>query len=110
MQFKSSADRLGPPDVPPIRLGGVVYSQAEDGRDVGADQVGGVLVAADEHTGKRLWMLPVYANPFDPLLEADVQWVYFAAMSVDADGLLRILNEAGETFLVDVDKRQVVAS
>jgi hypothetical protein len=39
-----------------------------------------------------------------------VQWVYFAAMSVDADGLLRILNEAGETFLVDVDKRQVVAS
>jgi hypothetical protein len=55
-------------------------------------------------------MLPVYANPVDPLLEADVQWVYFAAMSVDADGLLRILNEAGETFLVDVDKRQVVAS
>lgn len=110
MLFTSSADRIGPPDVPPVHLGGVVYSQAEDGRDVGADQVGGVLVAADERTGEPLWVLPVYANPVDPALEADVQWVYFASMSVDADGRLRIVNEAGKTFLVDVRTRQVVAA
>ena len=41
MDIRSSADRLGPPDVPPIRRGGVVYSQAPDGRAFGHGQVGG---------------------------------------------------------------------
>ena len=100
MEFTSSADRLGPPDVPPIYHGGVVYSQDDDGP-------GGVLVASDEDTGKPLWTLKVYDTPIDPALEADVQWVYFAAMTLDAYGRLRIVNEAGKTFLVDVRARKV---
>jgi hypothetical protein len=107
MNFESSADRLPPPDVPPVEQAGVRYSQAMDGRDVGANQVGGVLVATDAGSGKRLWTLTVYGNPVDPKLEADVQWVYFASMAFDPDGRLRIGNEAGKTFLVDVKARTV---
>jgi hypothetical protein len=103
MEIKSSADRLGPPDVPPVYHGGVVYSQDEDAP-------GGVLVASDEDTGKQLWTLRVYDVQVDKALEADVQWVFFAAMTLAADGRLRIVNEAGKTFLVDVKARQVAAA
>jgi outer membrane protein assembly factor BamB len=103
MEFNSSADRLGPPDVPPVRHGGVVYSQDDDGP-------GGVLVASDEDTGKPLWTLKVYDTTIDPALEADAQWVFFAAMTLDQDGRLRIVNEAGRTFLVDVHTRKIAAA
>ncbi len=101
MEFNSSADRLGPPDVPPVYHGGIVYSQDDDGP-------GGILVASDEDSGKQLWTLTVYDTKIDPSLEADVQWVFFAAMTLDPDGRLRIVNEAGKTFLVDVRTRKVV--
>jgi hypothetical protein len=103
----ADADRLPPPRVPPVERDGVRYAQAEDGRDVGVDQPGGVLVASAANSGKLLWTLAVYANPVDPRLEADVQWVFFRSMSFDADGRLRIVNEAGQTFLVDVGRRTV---
>jgi hypothetical protein len=60
MIFESSDDRLPPPEVVPVERDGVRYGQAENGRDVGMDQVGGVLVATDVASGKRLWSLAVY--------------------------------------------------
>lgn len=107
MIFESSDDRLPPPEVLPVVRDGVSYSQAEDGRDVGIDQVGGVLVASQVGTGKRLWTLVVYDNPVDPKLESDIQWVYFTSMMFDPNGRLRISNEAGQIFLVDVHTRKV---
>jgi len=103
-----SADRLPPPEVPPVERDGVRYAQAEDGRAVGADQVGGVLVASSVATGQRLWTLVVYANPVEPGHEADAQWVFFKSMAFDPDGRLRIVNEANQAFLVDVRERTVV--
>ena len=108
MELTRSADRLGPPDVPPIYHDGVAYSQAGDGREVGFDQVGGVLVASDENTGEQRWTLAVYENKVDGLREADVQWVFFKSMTLDPDGRLRIVNERRQAFLVDVHTRQVV--
>ena len=106
MIFESSDDRLPPPEVAPVARDGVRYAQAENGRDVGMDQVGGVLVATDVATGKRLWSLAVYGNPVDPKLETDVQWVFFTAMAFDPDGRLRITNEEGQVFLVDIKARK----
>lgn len=103
MDIKSSADRLGPPDVPPVYHDGVVYSQDEDGP-------GGVLVASDEDSGKLLWTLKVYDVEVDEALEADAQWVFFADMTLDPDGRLHIVNEAGKTFLVDVKARTVATA
>jgi len=107
MELARSADRLGPPDVPPIHHGGVAYSQAEDGRALGFDQAGGVLVARDGNTGERLWTLAVYENRVDMLREADAQWVFFKSMALDPDGRLRIVDERGKAFLVDLKQRSV---
>jgi hypothetical protein len=103
----SSADRVAPPEVPPVQRDGVRYSQAPDGRDVGANQVGGVLVATAADTGRRLWTMVVYDEKISPAQEADVQWVFFRSMAFDPDGRLRIVNEAGKAFLVDVKQRTV---
>lgn len=108
MLIETSEDRLPPPEVPPVERGGVRYAQARDGRDVGAAQVGGVLVATDIASGKQLWTLPVYANAINEKMEADAQWLFFTAMHFDPDGRLRITNEAGKTFLVDVKGPSVV--
>ena len=105
-----SADRVAPPEVPPVERNGVRYLQAGDGRKVGQDQEHGVLVAIDIATGKQLWSLVVYPNRIQPGLEEDVQWIFFTSMSFDPDGRLRIVNEAGKTFLVDVGKRTVTAA
>ncbi|HEX2828109.1 MAG TPA: hypothetical protein VHP37_17275 [Burkholderiales bacterium] len=105
-----SADRLPPPAIPPLERKGVRYTQAASGRDVGLDQVGGVLVASAADTGKRLWVLAVYPNPIDPKQEADAQWIFFESMTFDPDGRLRIVNEAGKAYLVDVDTRKVSAA
>lgn len=107
MNIENSADRLPPPEVPPVVRDGVQYAQAENGRDVGLDQVGGVLVASSVADGKRLWTLAVYGNPLDPKQEADAQWLFFESMDFDPDGHLRIVNEAGKAFLVDVKMRAV---
>lgn len=101
------ADRLAPPVVPPVERDGVRYTQAESGRDVGLDQVGGVLVATEIASGKRLWVLAVYPNPVDPAKEADAQWIFFKSMAFGADGRLRIVNEADAGFSVDLATRSV---
>lgn len=103
------ADRLPFPDVPAVVRDGVRYAQAEDGHAVGADQVGGVLVASSVSDGQRLWTLVVYPNRADAAYgqEADAQWVFFKSMAFDPDGRLRIVNEANQAFLVDVTRRTV---
>jgi hypothetical protein len=103
----SSADRLPPAVIPPLERKGVRYTQAESGHDVGLNQVGGVLVASAADSGKRLWVLAVYPNPIDPGQEADAQWIFFKSMIFDPDGRLRIVNEAGKAYLVDVDTHKV---
>lgn len=107
MIIQSSSDRMPPPEVPAVEREGVRYAQATDGHSVGADQVGGVLVATDIASGKQLWTLAVYANPIDRKQEADTQWIFFRSMAFDPDGRLRIVNEARKTFLVDVKDRSV---
>ncbi|WP_234197447.1 hypothetical protein [Pseudacidovorax sp. NFM-22] len=110
MMFEASGDRIGPPEVPPVEREGVRYAQAADGRALGHAQQCGVLEATDARTGAALWSLVVYGNQADPALEADVQWVYFQSMAFDGAGRLRIENEDGQAFLVDVDTRTVKAA
>lgn len=103
------ADRLPPPEVPPVVRDGVTYAQADDARKAGLTQAHGVLLASDAPSGKLLWTLVVYAVEIDPKLEADVQWVFFRSMAFEPDGRLRIVNEAGKAFLVDVKARTVIS-
>jgi hypothetical protein len=102
------ASRLPPAKIAPVTLDGVRYAQiagkvAIDGR------VGGLL-AAYNLQGKVLWTMKVYDSRRRPELEGDVQDVFFSEMSAEPDGRLRVVNERGDIFLVDVKTRTVTAA
>jgi hypothetical protein len=99
--------RPPPPEVRPVTIGSVRYSPRLG--TVQADgQVGGLL-AAYAADGGLLWTLKVYDNRRSDDLEGDVQDVFFSELSLEPDGRLRIVNENGDTFLVDVNMRNVTA-
>jgi len=100
-----SASRLPPPKVDAVTIDGIRYAQ-RPGKESVDGQVGGLLSAYDG-SGKLLWTLKVYENVRSPDLEGDVQDVYFSSMTLGPDGRLRIVNENGESFLVDVKSRTV---
>jgi len=103
----TTASRPPPPEVAPVTIRGVRYAQRA-GTVAEHGQVGGLLVATDAH-GALLWTLKVYDNVRRDGLEGDVQDVFFESMSLGGDGRLRIVNESGLVFLVDVATRVVTA-
>jgi hypothetical protein len=102
------ADRGPPPEVPALVRDGVRYAQADPERDAGLPQASGVLVVSDDASGKRLWTLAVYNEGADAKTGADARSVFFRSMAFDADGRLRIVNESGRAYLVDL-KRHLAA-
>ena len=98
-------DRGPPPVVPPIVRDGIRYAQGEQEHDAGLPQASGMLVVSDDFSGKRLWTLAVYSEGADARKEADARWIFFKTMAFDPDGQLRVVNEAGEAFVVDVKRR-----
>lgn len=99
------AGRGDPPEVASLVREGVRYAQGDANRDPGLPQASGMLVASDDFSGKRLWTLAVYTEAADAHKTPDSRWVYFKAMGFDPDGLLRIVNEDDQVFLVDVRRR-----
>jgi hypothetical protein len=97
--------RLPPPKVDPITIDNVRYTQWA-GKESVDGQVGGFLAAYDA-AGQVAWTIKVYNNRRRPELEGDVQDVFFSSMSLEPDGRLRIVNENGDTFFVDVKTRTV---
>ena len=95
-------DRGPPTIVPDIVRDGVRYTEGDADRDPGLPQATGMLVAYDDFSGKRLWTLAVYSEGADAKKAPDARWIFFTRMTFDPDGQLRIVNEAGEAFLVDV--------
>jgi hypothetical protein len=103
-----SASRVAPAKIAPVTIDGVRYAQVAGKQSVDG-QIGGLLAAYNLQS-EVLWTLKIYDNRRRPELEGDVQDVFFRSMSANPDGLLRIVNERGETFLVDVKTRSVTAS
>ncbi len=110
MSGERSSSRPAPPSVPAVVRDGVRYEQVMNGLDAGLDTLTGNLAAYDAASGQRLWTLSVYHTSLDERRETDVQAVYFREMAFDADGRLRIVNERGDAFLVDVTARSVTAA
>ena len=95
------------PQVEPVTINGVRYSQASGKESVDAQM--GALLGACNTKGELLRTLEIYGNRRDSRVEGDVQDVVFNSMSVDPDGRLRIVNERGDTYLVDVKTRSLSA-
>jgi hypothetical protein len=101
------ASRLPPAKVEPITIGNIRYAQLFGKSSVDGQM--GALLAAYDDKGGMLWTIKVYDSRRKPELEGDVQDVFFSSMSLDSDGRLRIVNERGDTFLVDVKAHIVTA-
>jgi tricorn protease-like protein len=87
-----------------VSASGVRYETMRNARMRGFTQSGGVILATSVKSKAELWTLQVYAVPFDPAEERDVQEVYITELKVDASGKrLMVTNENGERFAVDLD-------
>src|SRR5947209_1809154 len=92
------AKRSAPGPVEPVTIHGVTYSAPPDAM--------GFVVATKGSSGSELWRARIYAIPFDPALERDVQDVFITSLSARGGGLL-VTNERGERFLLDLQTRKV---
>ena len=104
------ADRLPPPTVPPLTIGGVRYEAIHWGRERGLDQDGGYIAAIDAASGQELWTLKVYSIAIDPAMERDGQDVFIKTLGKTFfGGKLKITDERGRHYLVDPATRSVTA-
>lgn len=99
------ASRGPPPIVRPITIDGIIYRQVAGNAQIDG-QAGGMLGAFDAQ-GTLLWTVKIYDNVRRPDIEGDVQDVFFQAMTLDADGTIRITSEAGKRFRFDPKTRSV---
>lgn len=88
------AKRKAPTPVPPVVWNGVEYRAPLDVEHMGRVQ------AFEVQSGRKLWETKVYHVWFNPLLEADVQWVFIKRLQVQNAKLL-VTNESGKTYRLD---------
>ena len=93
--------RSAPPKVDPVIVDGIEYTAPWD--------MMGSVVATDIGTGCQLWWRQIYAVKYIPGLEPDVQWVYISSLKAD-DGVLRIENEDGNKYELDLNTLEVKAT
>ena len=104
------ADRLPPDTVAPVTIHGVRYEAIHWGRRRGLDQDGGYIAAIDVASGRELWTLKIYSVPIDPGMERDGQDVFITALGKTFfGGKLKVADEQGRHYLVDVQSRSVRA-
>lgn len=101
--------RVPAPVVAPVTIGGVRIEAMRLARERGFAQTGGVIEAFDAATGASLWTLQVYATAYDERLERDVQDVFITRMAPAGRGRLRIEDERGRRWIVDLAKRSATA-
>ena len=104
--FMPQADRNPPPAVAPLVRDGIRYERYYGG--AGDPQSGGLIAAYDAASNQRLWILVVFPNVRNPDFEGDAQDVFVAEMHFDADGTLRVTDERGHHWVVDVKARTSV--
>ncbi len=102
------ASRPAPRAVPPVLYKGVRYEQDLASSQHGGDPHGGYLVAIDDATGARLWMLKIYQVTPQPIPGLPTYDRYFKRMSMVADrDELSIEDEAGVRYIVGLAERSV---
>ncbi len=98
---RPSASRIAPPKIAPVVHGGISYEAPWDPR--------GTLIAKDKKTGKELWRLLIVDDYIDPILERDVQEIWFAKMEISKDGkTMNVTDESGRLYIVDLEKKSFV--
>lgn len=94
--------RVGPPEVAPVTIGGLRFEALHWGRERGLPQNGGLVEAFDAASGARQWVLQIYAIDYDPTLEEDVQDIFIEKLKAGPQGTLKVVDENGRQFVVDL--------
>jgi hypothetical protein len=107
MTMSKSMKREGPDPVAPVTIGGVRYEVPHFAGEVEGTQNGGYITAKDVSSGQRLWTLKVYETLYDPRREQDVQDVFITELTDLGDGSMRVDDEEGRSYIVDLATRTV---
>jgi hypothetical protein len=107
MSDRPAKERADIPEPEPVVLGGTRYEALPWGKARGLPQNGGYLVAIDEANGQEKWLLQVYRVSYDRDMEPDKLDVFISRITPESDRELRIENERGEVYRVDVGTRSV---
>jgi len=97
--------RVGPPDVAPATVDGIRFEAIHWGRERGLGQNGGYVAAIDPASGKELWVAQVYVIEYVPKLETDVQDIFIEKLEPGAKGELKVVDERGRRFVLNIAKR-----
>jgi hypothetical protein len=108
MDDEIDKERAEIPDPAPVLMGGVRYVALPWGKARGLGQNGGIVAAQDPSSGDELWTLEVYHIDYDDGREGDKQDLFIASMHEHDGGMLRVVSERGDSYLVDVSRREAV--
>jgi hypothetical protein len=102
------AKRLAPDPVAPVSFEGRRYEAIDFGKARGLGQNGGYVAAIDEASGREVWVQRIYAIRYDRGREGDKQDVFITGLTLQpAEHALRIENERGERYRLDLRTRKV---
>ncbi len=97
------------PEPAAVITGGQRIEALPWGKARGLGQNGGYIAAYGLDDGRELWLLKVYDVVYDGEREDDKQDRFIEDLALDADGRLRVTDERGAAYLVDLQQRAVVA-
>jgi len=110
MSDEVQKERSEVPEPAAVVRGGVRIEALPWGKARGLGQNGGYIAAYDLADDHEVWLLKVYDIVYDGDREADKQDLFIEDMALEPSGRLRVTDERGGVYRVDLDKRQVVAA
>ncbi len=102
MDDKSEKERSEIPEPAAVVSGGPRIEGLPWGRARGLGQNGGYIAAYDAVDGSERWVLKVYDVTYDGEPEDDKQDRFIEDMALRGNGLLRITDERGAVYRVDL--------
>lgn len=107
MSERPDKERSEVPEPRPVVAGGVRYEAVPWGKARGLKQNGGYIAAFDVASGRELWLLKVYDVVYDGDMEEDKQDLFIEDLTLEPSGALRVSDERGGVYRVDIDRRTV---
>ena len=108
MSNRPQKERSEVPEPAAVVSGGVRIEALPWGKARGLDQNGGYIAAYDPATDNEVWILKVYEVAYDGRRESDKQDLFIEDLALEPSGLLRVSDERGGVYRVDLQQRAVV--
>ena len=109
MNDEVEKERSEPPEPAAVVTGGVRIEALPWGKVRGLGQNGGYIAAYDAGDDHELWLLKVYDVVYDGEMEEDKQDCFIEDMALDPAGRLRVTDERGRVYVVDIERRALLS-